>query len=362
MKITLHEISVRDLSDGFIDKNEEGVFGYKGNLDIRPAYQREFVYKDSDRDAVVNTVVNNFPLNVMYWAVNGDRYEVLDGQQRSISICRYVHDDFTFEHKLFSNLTEEEKNQILDYKLQIYFCDGSPKERLEWFKVINIAGKSLNDQELRNASYTGEWLTDAKKFFCKKDCVAYKVGSDYMNGSVERQDYLEKVLKWASAKEHIDIEDYMAIHQHDQNAAPLYRYFNSVCTWVDTLFEKKAKLQKNVEWGILYNEYGNKDFDTGFLKSEVKRLIEDDDVTSKSGIYSYLITGKEKFLSIRKFGIGDRLAAYEAQGGMCPICGGYFKEEDMEADHKIPWSKGGHTIRENCQMLCVSCNRQKSDK
>ena len=41
MKITLHEISVRDLSDGFIDKNEEGVFGYKGNLDIRPAYQRE---------------------------------------------------------------------------------------------------------------------------------------------------------------------------------------------------------------------------------------------------------------------------------------------------------------------------------
>ena len=169
MKIELHEIKIRDVVNGYVDSQENGVVGYGGKLNIRPAFQREFVYKEKQRNAVIETVVKGFPLNVMYWVEdeNGN-YELLDGQQRTISICQYVNGDFSLNSRAFHNLTETEKNQILDYPLMIYICNGNDKEKLDWFKIINIAGVQLKEQELRNAIYTGEWLSDAKRYFSKK--------------------------------------------------------------------------------------------------------------------------------------------------------------------------------------------------
>ena len=144
MKIELKEITIRELVEGFEDNNEGGVKGYYGRLNIRPPYQREFVYKDKQRDAVVNTITKDFPLNVMYWAVCEDgTYEVIDGQQRTISICQYVEGDYAFMERYFHNLQVDEKNKILDYKLMIYLCSGTDSEKLEWFKTINIAGEKL---------------------------------------------------------------------------------------------------------------------------------------------------------------------------------------------------------------------------
>jgi len=101
MKIQLKEIAVKQLVDGYQDNQESGVVGYGGKLDIRPPYQREFIYKDKQRDAVIDTVRKEFPLNVMYWAVRDDGgFEVIDGQQRTIAICRYVNGDFSiFNYK-----------------------------------------------------------------------------------------------------------------------------------------------------------------------------------------------------------------------------------------------------------------------
>ncbi|WP_461257080.1 DUF262 domain-containing protein, partial [Treponema sp. R80B11-R83G3] len=78
----------------YIDNQEEGVLGYGKKLNIRPPYQREFVYKDQQRDAVIETIQKNFPLNVMYWVKNGETYEVLDGQQRTMSFCQYINNQF----------------------------------------------------------------------------------------------------------------------------------------------------------------------------------------------------------------------------------------------------------------------------
>src|SRR5262245_5115192 len=98
MKVELHDITVRDLVEGYEDNEELGVRAYDGKLDVRPPYQREFVYKDKQRDAVIETLRNGFPLNVMYWSVRDDRtYEIIDGQQRTISICQFVEGDFAFE-------------------------------------------------------------------------------------------------------------------------------------------------------------------------------------------------------------------------------------------------------------------------
>lgn len=360
MKIELKEITVKALFEGYKNNLEDGVIGYGGLLNIRPKYQREFVYKDAQRNAVIDSIRKNYPLNVMYWVVNDTgTFEVLDGQQRTISICEYIDGSFSINYQYFHNLTDDEKNQILDYSLMVYFCEGTDSEKLAWFKIINIAGEKLTDQELRNAVYTGSWLTDAKRYFSKTGCVAYGVANNYLTGVAIRQDYLETAIRWISKD---NIEDYMSKHQHESNANDLWLYFTGVIDWVKILFPKYRKEMKSVEWGKLYNENKDKKFDSNELEKEVHELMQDEDVTKRTGIYEYVINGNEKALNIRAFSDNQRREAYEKQKGFCPNCNESFEIEEMEADHIKPWSKGGKSISENCQMLCKNCNRVKSGK
>ena len=385
MQIELHHITVRELTAGYIDNNENGVRAYGGKLDVRPPYQREFVYKEKQRDAVIDTLTQGFPLNVMYWArrdalnasaadttqntgtrgvspQQATQFEIIDGQQRTISICQYVNGDFAFNFRYFHNLQPDEQKQILDYELQVYICSGTDSEKLKWFKTINIAGEELTDQELRNAVYAGSWVSDAKRYFSKNGAPAAKIGSDYLTGSAIRQDYLETAIAWISDG---NIEVYMANHQHDASAAPLWQFFQAVITWIETSFrpnKERKKIMKGVDWGMLYKQFKDKVFDYQKIDEEVKRLILDDDVTKKAGIYPYILTRKEKYLSIRAFTDAQKLAAYERQGGICADCGHHFELSQMEADHITPWHEGGRTVAENCQMLCRECNRRKSGK
>ena len=360
MKIELKEITIREVSKGYLNDNEEGVVGYGGELNIRPKYQREFVYKDKQRDSVIETVNKNFPLNVMYWVKNDDgTYEVLDGQQRTISICEYVAGSFSLNAKYFHNLTNVEQDQIHDYKLMVYFCEGNDKEKLDWFKTINIAGEELSDQELRNAIYTGTWLTEAKKYFSKSGCAAYSIGSDYMTGSAIRQQYLETAIRWISKDK---IEQYMAVNQHKPNANELWLYFQSVINWIKVVFPKYRKEMKGVDFGFLYNDYKDKQFNSKELEEEITKLMIDDDVSKKSGIYQYVLTRNEKYLNIRAFTDKQKREAYEIQKGICAKCGNHFELSEMEADHITPWHEGGKTSSENCQMLCKNDNRTKSGK
>ena len=360
MEIKLHQIKVRDLVKGYRDNNENGVRAYGGRLDVRPPYQREFVYKERQRDAVIETLTQGFPLNVMYWAVRDDgTYEIIDGQQRTISICQYVNGDFAYMFRYFHNLTDDEQEQILDYDLQVYLCSGTDSEKLKWFRTINIAGEELTEQELRNAVYAGPWLSDAKRYFSKGNCAAYNMGNKYVSGEVNRQAYLETAIRWISKG---NIEPYMANHQHDANAVALWNHFSNVINWVKALFTHYRREMKGVEWGLLYAKYNGNVYNPAELEKEVKLMMEDSDVERKKGIYSYVFSGDERELGIRAFDANTRREVYERQLGVCPVCGQHFELEQMEADHITPWSKGGRTIADNCQMLCRECNRRKSDK
>ena len=363
MKIELHTIQVREVIAGYKDSAEEGVVAYGEKLDIRPKYQREFVYKDKQRDAVIETIKQDFPLNVMYWMVREDgNYEVLDGQQRTISIGQYVIGDFSLNNYYFHNLTTEEQDQILDYELMIYFCEGTDKERLDWFRIINIAGEKLTDQEIRNAVYTGPWLSDAKLKFSKSNCAAYLLANDggqLVSGSPIRQEYLETAVSWINDGE---IEAYMAKHQHDADADELWHYFQKVIAWVRQNFTNYRREMRGVEWGKLYNEFKDRKLDSDKLEAEIKGLMQDEDVTKKSGIYPYVLTRQEKYLSIRAFTDRMKREAFERQNGICPFCKKEYDISEMEADHITPWHEGGRTISENCQMLCKQDNRTKSGK
>lgn len=359
----MQETPIRDIVEGYVDNNDEGVVGYKGMLNIRPKYQREFVYKDKQREMVIDTIMRGLPLNVMYWAENEDgTFEVLDGQQRTISFCQYVCGDFSIDNKYYHTLTEFEQDKILNYKVMVYIVKGSDYERLEWFRTINIAGERLTEQELLNINYTGEWLSDAKRKFSKNNCVAANLAEGYVNCSPIRQELLETALKWVS--EDGDVAKYMAEHQLAPNANDLWLEFRNIIGWVQVTFPIKRKEMKNVDWGFLYKKYKENVYDVDDLEKKISELMSDDEVTKKKGVYEYVLSGcaNEKSLSLRGFSDKDKRAAYERQSGVCPICKNTFKFEDMDGDHIVAWANGGRTIPSNLQMLCRKCNHEKSNR
>ena len=373
MTIKQIDVTVGEITKGYINNDEQGVRGYGGLLDIRPPYQREFIYNENEQRAVIETVLHNYPLNVMYWVKRSEDaecpYEVMDGQQRTLSLCEYVADAFAVDFKNFSNQPTDIRKKILDYKLTVYVCEGEESEKLEWFKTINIAGKPLNEQEIRNAVYAGPFVSDAKKHFSKSNCGAYRLGKDLVNGSPIRQDFLKKALEWMADHETRQgkmqtVVGYMAQHQHNPNAIPLWTYFQNVLNWAISTFNMKRfkKIMKGLDWAKFYDLYHEKTLDVKKLEAQIADLMGDDEIQKPQGIIPYILTGDEHCLDLRSFPDKIKLAVWERQSHKCAICGKEFDFEFMEGDHITPWREGGRTDIENCQMLCRECNRRKGSK
>lgn len=392
MKINETKIKVRDLIAEYQeDDSTSRVIAWGGNLDVRPEYQREYIYKDEQRNAVINTVLQGFPLNIMYWVDRKDgTMEVLDGQQRIISICRYARNDYSvkipaptggYNTVNYPNLSEGSfrsdgtpepftRLAFLEYELTVYVCEGTDKEKLEWFQIINIAGEVLEDQEIRNALYHSAWLTDAKSVFSRRNCAAHKNYGKYMAGEYIRQKYLETAFRWAADAEGMSgknvVEEYMQKHRGDNSADDLWDYFERVFKWVETIFGRNVdKSMKGVAWGLLYNAHKDDNLDPAYMQKRGKELLADKEVGKNSGIYQYLLEGEtrvaEKYLSLRQFDKGDMETRYHEQDGKCAICGKPFDMKDMHGDHRKPWSKGGKTEYSNLDMLCTTCNLKKSN-
>ncbi len=165
MKIEPHIIIVRELVEGYRNDEEEGVVAYGGRLDVRPRYQREFIYSDAEQKAVIDTVTKGYPLNVMYWAVRGDgTYEVMDGQQRTLSICEYVAGRFDYFFRFFSNLSKEEQSRILDYALdgscgRIPIRNHPPKSRCpQMVPRLRFLGKCACRRSARSSRCRRPWM------------------------------------------------------------------------------------------------------------------------------------------------------------------------------------------------------------
>lgn len=374
MKIEPKSIKVREVFDSYADNGDDGVFAYGGRLAIRPPYQREFVYDLKRAESVIQTIMQGFPLNVMYWVkVGSDSYEVLDGQQRTLSIMKYLEHKFpiTIDDKKYycDALPDDKYKAIMEYDFMVYICEGNDSEKLDWFNIVNIGGEELTAQELRNSVYTGEWLSDAKRHFSKKrNCAAKGLSDKYITGDPNRQELLEKALKGICDYQGIkDITEYMAAHKSDNDADELWQYFQDVINWVEKIFPNYYTDMKGLDWCRLYNKYHIRSYNSSVMNNEVKRLHEDIDVQKNKGIYEYLLCKDmdpfaDRLLNLRTFDERDKIAAYSKQNGICPFCGQKFEFNEMEGDHIKPWSKGGHTTPDNCQMLCRDCNGKKMNK
>lgn len=373
--LTIEEkkVTVGEIVKGYINNDDQGIRGYNGLLDIRPPYQREFIYNEQEQQAVITTVLNGYPLNIMYWVKRNEDaecpYEVMDGQQRTLSLCEYVAGKFAYDYMNFFNLPVDVQKKILNYELTIYVCEGEESEKLEWFKTINIAGKPLNEQEIRNAVYAGPFVSDAKRYFSKTNCAAYRLGKDLVNGSPIRQDFFKKALEWMADHEtrkgkSQSAVGYMSVHQHDLNAMPIWTYFQTVLRWaMDTFNMKKfKKIMKGLDWACFYDEYHEKALDIKAIEIQISELMGDDEIQKPQGIIPYVLTGSERYLDLRVFSDKIKLAVWKKQNHKCAICGKELDYEFMEGDHIIPWCDGGRTTIENCQMLCRNCNRTKGGR
>lgn len=395
MQIEKTQISIRELIKGYHNDEESGqVVAYadengRARLNIRPKYQREFVYDDKKQAAVIATALWGFPLSIMYWVKNPKgseyEYELLDGQQRSISICEFCVGNFSLQEMQFkanwsgattsfSGMPEDQREKFLDYKLDVYVCEGDDSEKLEWFKTINVAGVPLNAQEIRNAIYASYWLDSAKRDFSRKNCKAKQLYDKYLKGEYIKQEVLETALAWQVGKRDEKLITKLMDNERAKgstDALQLWSHFENIMRWVQTKFTNYRNEMKGLEWGFFYNKYKDKPLDAKALEEEISALMKDSDVTYRKGIYEYVLSGDEKHLNIRAFNDNEKRAAYEKQGGICANSDGSIKGvkcpheneklelKEMEADHKVPWSKGGKTEKDNCQMLCRECNRAK---
>lgn len=402
MKITTfaetygHPLTIRELVKGFKENTATGeVTSMNGLLNIRPPYQREFVYEQPRRDAVITTVLESCPLSVIYLAKLDDgKLEVIDGQQRILSICKFAVGQFSIEVTMdidgkkqplgYARLAERQKD-FDDYELMAYVCEGDNAAKMKWFKRINKAGVELTDQELLNANYHGAWVTDAKKYFSNPKGLAFgtvlgkQTFGDYTDAksgsksedekAVIRQYLLEKVLKWAydadnenrpklTTKAKFDVETYMEKHYRNIDAIELWRYYEDVIRWVSRTFPTYRKLMQSIEWGLLYNRY--RDVDPTGLDEKVNTLLETEEVSNEKMVYEAVLSDDMKLLNARAFSEADRKRKYREQNGICVYCNGKFEFADMAGDHITPWSKGGKTSYDNLQMLCVKCNCRKS--
>ncbi len=388
MKTTLRtDITVADICNGFIYNQLEGkgLFGLGGKLTIQPEYQRNYLYADGGgkrEAAVVASLLKGYPLGLIYFnKVGGDKFEVLDGQQRITSIGRFVTNKFAImdngNPKNFDSLPADQQAKIQDSKLLIYECEGTETDIKKWFETINIAGVPLNDQELLNAIYSGPFVTLAKAEFSNSQNANIQKWSAYIKGSANRQEFLERALDWVNKG---DIDGYMNAHRNVAKINELKAYFNSVIDWVSTVFVDVLPEMRGLEWGRLYELYHGKSYDPKKMSDDVEKLAADDCVKSRKGIFEFLLGGSvdTKLLDVRVFETPVKRAAYakqkQAAEGMgesnCPLCAiGHganksriFKFEEMDADHVAAWSKGGGSSAKNCQMLCITHNRAKGNR
>ena len=381
------DITIKDICDGFIYNELEGkgLYGLSGKLTIQPEYQRNYIYADGEKDvAVIDSILKGYPLGIIYFNIVGnDDYEVLDGQQRITSIGRFVTGKFAIKdskgmEQYFSSLSSDIQEKILNTTLLIYLCEGTESEIKEWFKTINIAGIPLNKQELRNAIYSGPFVTAAKAKFSNSQNSNIQKWSAYISGDVKRQDYLETALNWVSKGK---INEYMSLHRQDTEINELSRYFDAVIEWVNATFIDTHKEMKGLDWGNLYETYHTKRYDANKLKNDIDTLMADEFVTNKKGIFEYVLGGcnDKKLLNIRVFDKSIIKTVYAKQTAEakkkgisnCPMCAKsgdkskstkIYAINEMDADHVTAWSNGGSTSIDNCQMLCSTCNRVKGNR
>jgi hypothetical protein len=166
-----------------------------------------------------------------------------------------------------------------------------------------------------------------------------------IKGSPNRQEFLERALDWVSQGE---IGSYMSQHRNDTNINELKTYFNSVIDWASGVFVDVLPEMRGLQWGRLYKTYRGKPYDPKQMSAEVKKLAADPYVTSRKGIFEYLLGGgvDTKLLEVRVFDTQVKRVVYSKQTqaaegkgkSNCPHCAMGHDSNKAESTSWMRWT------------------------
>lgn len=356
------------------------VDGLGGNLVIQPEYQRNYLYDKGGKDKeVIDSILQGYPLGLVFFYEGLDDKgnpikEVLDGQQRITSIGRFITGkfaiDFDGNQQVFSSLPKGQQQKILDFEIPAYICKGAESEIMKWFKIINVAGIPLNDQELLNATYSGPFVTKAKEVFSNPDDARVSMWQHYIKGDVNRQDILHTALDWVAKKNNTTIDAYLSSHRENTEITELEKNFTTIIEWIDSRFpDATYKEMKGRDWGRFYREYGQDSYNAEEDAKTLEELMADEAVTDKKGIFEYILGGcqETRLLNVRIFDEKTKRTVYQTQNNEakeqgvsnCPSCAAgnntnkkvkLYPFSQMQADHVTAWSNGGDSSLDNYEL------------
>lgn len=358
MKFSTNSVAISDMFPGFVIgdgslelKNQIRIcLGEKGDL---PSFA------PAERDNVIKSILEKAPIGVISVMIKKDgSQEIMDGRRRMAAIQDFMDGKFDVEGTSYKGLGKSGRVEFDSYQAQVCYIEGSAGELYDWFRRINTIESKRSDSWLFSHTYGGKWLDDVNRVF-SEDTEKY----DNIFGALSPAERVSRVIDWAANREDISAEEYMSMHQGDSDASSLRRYFESVVGWVTTLFGPETGKLIGQEWGEWYNDY-SREFDESKalgVQGQVSKLLTDPDVTCKSGIVEYILTGDMSVLKLRRLSDTDKAAALARQGGKCAHCGCDLDVKSGKATLTNPWPHGSISP-ENTEVLCRKCDNIKKKR
>lgn len=247
----LKETKVYSIND-FIqwDRNNE--------LFISPKYQRKAVWNEKGKSYLIDTILRGLPVPQIFLRQKIDTQlgitsrEVIDGQQRLRAILGFYKNEFAimkihnreFAEKFYSDLSEDEKLEFLDYQLPVELIKTSNDNIVyDMFMRVNTNSVVLNKQELRNAKYWGDLkvlaynLSSQWRFLFTEHNIIKDKDIIRMNDVEFISRLLRVIIEGITTDTPAALDKFYEHHESIDNVEEIEEQFNNVFTDIKNLFE-----------------------------------------------------------------------------------------------------------------------------
>lgn len=428
----------RNLVTEKADPDVDSLFGRwkKGSLILRPKFQRNYVMKNSIANKLIESLLLGVPLPIFYFAEEPDgKKSVIDGQQRLTAIFSFIDGEIAkeitkdggkiksvvpfklsglkvlkeYNNKTFNDLPEEMQGKILDTTLRVITIkkESDPDLKFEIFERLNTGSTPLNEDEIRNNIYRGEFIDLLAELEENKDFNNLINKPNFKN----RMLYRGMILRFLAFYERTYLNykpsmkqfcnNFLEENRHlSKEKADKYRQvFKDTLSLVnsvfgDCAFKRFAKDEKSNNYSWIKTRINMALFDIemwGFVKykkeqvynhlEEIKEAMIDlmtrdqdfvDSIQLKTSNTDMVEYRFRKWESVLKNIITEkatpRLYTYEQKQELygknqtCALCHQHINSiDDAHVDHILAKNNGGATTLENAQITHRWCNLHKSD-
>ncbi len=420
-------IDRRSVKTEKLDLPIDTVFGWvnRGKINPQPDFQRYYVWKPSKASKLIESLLLDIPIPVIYMAEEKDKsLSVVDGQQRIVSICSYINGKFPdgrdfkltglqvleeLNGKQFKELTTDQQEAIQSATIRVIkiSSESDADVKFEIFERLNVGAEKLNDQELRNSVYRGTYNELLKKLSKNPTLLKILKQTECHPRMVDRQLILRFFTMWrnthlkykspmkqflnkemdkyrnASASEIQGMEAIfiksieISYYVFGINAFRRFNYGDqknlnghwesklNVALW-DTLLYTFSFFEKNQI--IPISDSIKEEFidivtnDQNFAEYISSSTDKPDRITYRAEKWKQRVENLVSFHGPRNFSYSLKERLFR-QDQTCQICDQHiFDIDDSEVDHITHYWRGGQTIPENARLTHRFCNRSRGGR